>query len=41
MNIQRIKAESKGISLEHDFSSFENGVIIHDEQRIQQVLLNL
>lgn len=39
--IQKMKAESKGIQLVADFSNLNNAVVIHDEQRIQQVLLNL
>ena len=32
--IQRIKAESKGISLEANLSQMKSTVITHDEQRI-------
>ena len=41
MSIQKIKADKKKIKLESDFSCLQNSVIIHDESRIQQVLLNL
>ena len=41
MSIQRIKAESKGIQLTSKFKMLPNTIITHDEQRIQQVLLNL
>ena len=41
MNMQIIKAEDKGIFLSCDLTEVSNKLIIHDESRIQQVLLNL
>ena len=40
MGILRTKAESKGVSLLTDFSCLQHHRIVHDEMRIQQVLLN-
>ena len=36
-----MKADEKGVSLTSDLSSLEDTFINHDEQRIQQVILNL
>ena len=36
-----MKAESRKIKLTSDLSEIENTLIFHDEQRIQQVILNL
>ena len=36
-----IKAKSKNIDFSVDFSNILNPMITHDEQRIQQILLNL
>ena len=36
-----MKAESKGVELKADYSEIESFILNHDEQRIQQVLLNL
>ena len=41
MSIQRIKVESKRIQLTSKFTMLPDTIITHDEQRIQQVLLNL
>ena len=41
MAINQIKADDKGIKLKCDLSLIGNTRINHDEQRIQQILLNL
>jgi signal transduction histidine kinase len=41
MSILQQKADSKDISLEHDFSGLTEYEIYHDEQRITQILINL
>jgi signal transduction histidine kinase len=41
MSILQQKADSKVISLEHDFSGLTENEIYHDEQRITQILINL
>ena len=41
MSIQRIKAEDKGVRLVADYNLINDPIIVHDEMRIQQVILNL
>ena len=41
IDIQRMKAKSKGIDLKADFGTTGDQLVYHDKQRVQQVLLNL
>ena len=41
IDIQRMKAKSKGIDLKADFGTTADQLVYHDKQRVQQVLLNL
>ena len=40
MSILKTKAEDKGVSLLSDFSALQHQKVVHDENRIKQVLLN-